>query len=169
MKKSYLLFLSAFLLAVLVACGPSEGIETATPERTEPEVEGEEIIPRPTITPVPSDEGAESLPEATEAVEEYPPPPAPAAQPEAVYPGEEESTWIILPVGIQCEGDGPYSDLDEAVLALDEAGVIVVDQTTIELAVPQACGQPTSEHFRVQILAAGLPQAENLGWHLESE
>jgi hypothetical protein len=169
MKKSYLLFLSAFLLAVLAACGPSEGLETTTPERTEPEVEGEEIIPRPTITPVTGDEGAETLPEATEASEEYPPPSAPIVQPEAVYPGEEEATWIVLPVGIQCEGDGPYSDLDEAVLALDEAGVIVVDQTTIELAVPQACGQPTSEHFRVQILAAGLPQAENLGWQLESE
>jgi hypothetical protein len=169
MKKTYLLFLTVFLLALLVACGPSQAEGTATPERSEPEVEGEEIIPRPTITPVPGDEGAESLPEATEAVEEYPPPSEPVVQPEAVYPGEEDTVWIVLPVGIQCEGDGPYSSLDEAVLALDEAGVIVVEQTTIELIVAQACGQPTSEHFRVQILAGGLPQAENLGWRLESE
>jgi hypothetical protein len=169
MRKIYLFFMSILLLTALVACGPSSSEATTTPERTEPEGEEGDVIPRPTITPVSGSEEEEPMPETTTVPEEYPPPVAPAAQPEAVYPGDEETVWILLPMGVQCEGDGPYSTLEEAVLALDEAGVIAVDQATIELPVAQACGQPSSEHFRVQILAAGLPQAESLDWHLENE
>ena len=169
MKKAYLFFLTVFLLVFLIACGPSDGGAISTPESITPEVEGGEISPRPTITPNSANDDAETLPEATDVPEEYPPSSAPIVQPEVVYPGEEEMVWIVLPVGVQCEGDGPYSDLSDAVVALDEAGVIVVDQTTVDLPVAQACGQPTSEHFRVQILAAGLSQAERLDWHVESE
>ena len=169
MKKTYLFFLSVFLPVAIVACGPSDGGAVSTPAATTPEVEGGEISPRPTITPNSANDDAETLPEATEVPEEYPPSSAPIAQPEFVYPGDEEMVWIVLPVGIQCEGDGLYSDLNEATFALDEAGVIVVDQTTVELPVAQSCGQPTSEHFRVQILAAGLPQAESLDWRLADE
>ncbi|MCB8942659.1 MAG: hypothetical protein H6658_02670 [Ardenticatenaceae bacterium] len=183
MNKSRFLMLCVFVLVLVIACGPAPDAATTVPDRTETEGEGD-VFPRPTITPVPEGEG-ESVtePEATAVPEEYPAKPEPVtqpesaypageaiAQPESAYPAEGETVWMVFPVGVQCEeGSGEYADLDEAVAALDTAGVVVVDQGTVELIVAAACGQPTSEHFRVEVLADGLEQAQGLGWEVYEE
>ena len=181
MKKLKLLVLCGFVLVVVMACGPAP--EGATPEPDRPEAEGD-VFPRVTITPIPGGEESESVPEpeATAVPNEYPPPPESVTQPESAYPADEQVTqpesaypadgtpvWIVFPVGVQCEEDsGLYANLDAAVEALDAADVIVVDQGMVEMIVASACGQPTSEHYRVQILSDGLDQAQNLGWEIDS-
>ena len=180
MKKSKLWLLCIFVLAFVIACGPAPDTATSTPDRTdqEQEVEGD-VFPRPTITPAPENEEAGSqseeaesapVPTETPAPDEYPAPVNQIVQPESAYPADGTSVWVVLPVGVQCEeNSGEYASLDEAVKALEAAGVVVTEQGTISLAVVTACGGPTSEHYHVQILAAGQQQAESLGWQLSDE
>lgn len=173
MKKSKLMLLSIFVLALVIACGPAPDTTTPTPGGAEGD-----IFPRPTITPMPEGDSLPE-PEATDAADAYPAEPDQASQPEgypagqeegiqpeSAYPGQEDTVWVVFPVGTQCEEGGEYDDLDEAIAALDVAGVTVVDQGTNELIVATACGQPTSEHYGAQILTEGLAQAEDLGWKL---
>jgi hypothetical protein len=158
---------------MLIACGPVAEDATAVPDSNESNVEdGEEVFPRPTITPVPQEDSSESViePEATAVPDDYPPQPTPVVVPEAAYPSAGgEGVWVVFPVGVQCEGDGPFADIDAAVTALDDVGVTVTNQEMVELPVATVCGQPTSEHYRVQILSGDLAEAEDLGWLADSQ
>lgn len=181
MKNLKLIIGCIFVLGWVIACGPAPDAATPTPGLTN---EGEDVFPRPTITPMPQGDESESVtqPEATAEPDDYPAPPEQATQPEgypasaeqavqpeSAYPGEDETTWVVFPVGIQCEEGSEYADLDEAIAALDVAGVTIVDQGTSELIVAAACGQPTSEHYGAEILSDGVPQAESLGWKVFNE
>jgi hypothetical protein len=77
--------------------------------------------------------------------------------------------WILRPYGEQCEDSSTYlyQDEKEAAQALEEQGVTVLDMETVGLMVCEACGCPTSEHFRLQISAQDLAAAEALGWTQE--
>jgi hypothetical protein len=96
----------------------------------------------------------------------YPAPPtfAPTDEP---YPGG--LVWIIRPVGIQCEeSTAPgYGDLREATSTLAAAGVAVAQSEMTELMVINACGSPTSAHYRVQIAAGDLQTALSMDWTQE--
>jgi len=96
----------------------------------------------------------------------YPAPPtyAPTVDP---YPGG--LVWILHPVGIQCEeSTSPgYGDLREAVSTLTAAGVAVAKSEMTELVVTDACGSPTSAHYRAQIAADDLQTALSMEWTQE--
>ena len=79
--------------------------------------------------------------------------------------------WINRPVGIQCqEGFLPgYGSLGEAVSTMRAAGVSIVAFEEVTLAVPDECGGPTAEHFRLQISAEDAAAAASMGWTLEEE
>ena len=70
---------------------------------------------------------------------------------------------LIRPAGVQCE-DPLYADMDAAVADLKSAGVKVHEVSQVELMVCQACGCPTSNHYRVRIEPLDLETALTLGW-----
>ena len=135
------------LLLGLVACGGD--VETPAPDVTEPTAYPGPA--RPTVTSIP---------------EGYPAPTEPAL-PEA-YPAGA-TVWVLRPLGEQCVDPETYeyAEVDEAVAALEAAGVEVVASETVSLVVCEACDCPTSEHFRAQIAAEDLATAETLGWYRE--
>lgn len=147
-----------FLLAACsnVAQGPTEEpseVDSVTP--TAPTVET--VTPDEEGYPAPSSE--ESSPEPA-GQEGYPPPsePLPTRDP---YPGGV--AFIEHPAGLQCE-DPIYPDLRSAEAALEEAGITIQNAEAVELVVCQACGCPTSLHYRISIDPADLDSALSLGW-----
>ncbi|HSM58273.1 MAG TPA: hypothetical protein VK879_19120 [Candidatus Sulfomarinibacteraceae bacterium] len=149
-------------LLVLAGCGaaePEPATPTVEPTATAPPAQPTEAVSEPT----PTAEAYPSAPEPTEAPDEYPAAEAPALP--TGYP-PDMMVWMERPWGTQCEDPDmyTYADLREAVTALEGAGVVVQDSEAVELAVCQACDCPTSEHFRVQISAQDMEQAEELGW-----
>ncbi|NKQ36535.1 MAG: hypothetical protein HF973_13070 [Chloroflexi bacterium] len=180
MKRFYLFFI--LLLLILAACGPAAPEATNVPAG-EPALEPvEDVFPRVTITPTavkdinlatprapetaPDDGSYPAPPTVTPYPEGYPSPP-PLAPTRDPYPAAEGSIWILRPVGIQCESPSDYPDIQAAVADLTAIGVEVNAQETIELVVTTVCGSPTSAHFRVQIDASDLANAELLGWELD--
>lgn len=185
MNKSRLLpgVVMMLMLAVVTACGGSAAQnERATPSLAPTQTPGGvlDAAPQPESTAV----------DPPTAVDE--PYPAEAAQPQppatatlrADYPVEPTATfeptpdpypngliWINRPVGIQCEdGTTPgYSNLGEAVGTMRSAGVQIVESEEVNLAVPAACGGPTSEHYRLLISVDDAPVADSMGWNLEEE
>ncbi len=180
--KKQLILISLTLLMFVVACGPAGDDEATTePERDGAVIEDSgDVMPRPTITPIPQDlEAEEAEGSESEAEEGYPPPqpeavvqpegyPVPAALPERdAYPAAEGMAWVLLPVGKQCEEEQPYRDLKHATTTLEAEGVSVNDSTTIELMVASVCGGATSEHYRAQILVTDIEKAATLGWYTD--
>lgn len=167
--KRLIFLLSVLLVMVLGACQSSAPApaETEAPPAAPTASEGTE-------TPAPA------APEATATPDEYPAqptasapesgyPPAPEeAAPSAAYP-PGEPVWIVRPLGTQCEDESTfaYASLEEAVSALEEAGVDVLSSETVDLMVCQACGCPTSEHFRVQVLGEDVQSIRSMGWQTE--
>jgi hypothetical protein len=180
-------FLSLFFILIFVGC--STGGTEPTPAPDEEPYPANDIFPRPTVTPVPDDETYPAPDEQTEELEAYPPPRTPV-EPEAYpppsdsdsdayppppptpaqesYPDPESAAtdliWVIRPVGEQCAAETDYADLQAAVADLIAIGVHVETSETIDLIVCQACGCPTSAHFRAQIPASDFSDAEQLGW-----
>jgi hypothetical protein len=118
--------------------------------------------PEPTERP----DGYPALPTATSSAQGYP---APTQQvPPTGYPADM-AVWILRPYGAQCEDSSTYlyQDVKAAAQALEEQGVSVLDMEAVGLMVCEACGCPTSEHFRLQINAQDLAAAEALGWSRE--
>ena len=116
----------------------------------------------PTATvPLPATEAYPAMPTVDA---EYP---APVALPTA-YPADME-LWMVRPLGEQCVDPETYTyaHLDEAVEALEDAGVDVLAAEETARPVCAACDCPTSEHFRVRIRAQDLAVAEDLGWFRE--
>ncbi|MGD2049877.1 MAG: hypothetical protein PVH03_10285 [Chloroflexota bacterium] len=147
-----------FLLAACsnVTQGPTEEpseVDSATP--TAPALETD--TPDEVGYPAPGSE--ESYPEPAEQ-EGYPPPSAPVPTRDP-YPGGV--AFIEHPAGLQCE-DPNYPDLRSAEAALEEAGIEIQSAEAVELVVCQACGCPTSLHYRISIDPADLNTALSLGW-----
>ena len=158
-----------FLLLAACAAQPPE------PEETPVQEEGRETA-TPTATSRP-----ESSPTTTDP---YPLPPTPTPLAEEGYPASgspptsppptaypaDMRIWVLHPQGYQCEeGDGSeFASEEEAVASLTSAGVEVFGSETVNLIVCEACGCPTSAHYRVQILRSDLPGARMLGWVEES-
>lgn len=179
MKKSIWLFMILALL--LAACGqtPDEVEETPaaateTPASALEQAPEGDVFPRATLTPPPVEE-PEADPETGSDAESYPAPPTTTPFPDDYpvptlsptldpYPAAEGSIWIIRPVGEQCAEQDDYPDLQAAISDLITVGVEVSESETVDLPVCMACGCPTSAHFRVQIDAADLSNAELLGW-----
>jgi hypothetical protein len=70
-------------------------------------------------------------------------------------------------VGEQCAEAPATPDLQTAVADMVAFGIPVVASEVIDLPVCSACGCPTSTHFRMQIDAGYLGNAETLGWAQE--
>lgn len=151
--------LATVILVAAVACGGNVE-ETAVPAPTATVPAATVTVPAATATsasyPVPS-------PEPTLQLTAYPPP-TPVPDP---YP--DGTVSILRPWGSQCEDESTftYANLDEAVDALASEGVEVLEAETVGLMVCEACGCPTSEHFRVLIQADDLATAQPLGWTQE--
>lgn len=155
-----------FLLLLLAACGPSnvQTEPTNTPSSSDTLPEGD-VMPRPTITATagPSDSYPAPTP-ANTLPEGY-------AVPEALptnnpYPGLEASdtqSVMMIAAGIQCE-DALYPTEEDAVAALEAAGIPVYESATFELPVTAVCGSPTSTHYQVVIDANNQAEAEQMGW-----
>ena len=173
------------LLLLLAACGPAAPEPAGAPTNEPAQEPVEDVLPRVTITPTAVEETGPALPSAPEAAPEDGSYPAPSAPPTATpypegypspppllptrdpYPAAEGNVWILRPVGIQCESTKDYADIQAAVADLTAIGVEVQEQETVEIPVTTVCGAPTSAHFRVQIAAADLANAELLGWELD--
>lgn len=163
--KYVTLLISLIALLLLAACGaadPAPATPDADATPTAPPADQPQVAPEDT----PTAEGYPAAPAATEQTEAYPAAEAPAEP--TGYPADM-MVWVQQPWGTQCADSETYTyaDLEEAVTALEDAGVAVQASETVELAVCQACDCPTSEHFRVQISAQDIEQAQTLGWTRE--
>lgn len=166
-------------VTLLAACTANTPAPTAVP----PEPAGD--APLATVTPPAQPEGLESgadddlifdpdegypaLATAQPVPEEYPAPTAvspPNGYDDAVA---EEFAWVLFPVGEQCAEpeESVYQDLNEAITALAAAGVPVNDSEMTDLMVCEACGCPTSAHYRVQIDGNFVATAVSMGWVVE--
>jgi hypothetical protein len=114
-----------------------------------------------TVPPAPVTPPAE--PPTEVPADGYPAPPPPPAD---AYPAANR-LWIIHPAGEQCAESLIFESLDEATTDLEEAGIIVFEAEEVGLMVCEACGCPTSQHFRAQIGANDLGRAMDLGWQEE--
>lgn len=141
----FLLLLIAFLLA---ACNGEEPVE-------------EEPAPRATPT-IEETEGGETDPAPDDGY-----PVEPTAAPGAAYPGRPAESWVIRPAGEQCAESVAYPTSDSAVADLEAGGVELLAVEETELTVCEACGCPTSAHYRVLVSSDDVPTALSLGWQLE--
>lgn len=141
MRKLVLLLLLLFTF-LMAACNGDTTEEDPTPRPT-PTVE--EIDPTP-------DDGY---------------PAEPTTAPDAGYPAETAEGWVIRPAGEQCAESLAYPTADSAVADLEAAGVEILAVEETELVVCEACGCPTSAHYRVLISGEDMPTAFSLGWQLE--
>ncbi len=146
MKKRSLLIMILFAL-LLAACNGD------APE------EEEEPIARPTpttdvVAPTPDSEA-------------YPPARPQPTAPADGYPAADAQGWVIRPVGEQCADTLAYPTSDSAVADLEAAGVEILAVEETELLVCEACGCPTSAHYRVLVSGEDLPTAYSLGWQRE--
>jgi hypothetical protein len=162
--------LTLLLFALLTtACSAALSTETRPPESTNEPTE----VPRATPTT------EIQATQATQPGVPYPglPPtaiPAPEGYPAAsqqipaddAYPDATKTVWVLHPLGVQCEGaaESKYKDEQAVAATLTAAGITVQEVTTTNLMVCQACGCPTSIHYRVQIPAIDLKKALSLGW-----
>jgi hypothetical protein len=85
------------------------------------------------------------------------------------YPADASTVWLLHPVGVQCEdtSTSKYQSEQDVKAGLTAAGFTVYDVTTTDMMVCQACGCPTSIHYRVEINEADLNKAIALGWTQE--
>lgn len=96
----------------------------------------------------------------------YPAPPdLPTAAPSR-YPAPDTAStvWLVRPQGIQCETPA-LADMKAAVATLTAQNITVLATEEVEIPQVQACGYPTSLHYRVQISTADKATAEQLGWY----
>lgn len=169
--KKWIVTLS--LLIVLAACGPAPA-PTAAPPETRPTPTSDPALR--TTTPDTGRQGNQvgypgPSPTASPFPEGYPAPPA-AAAPANPYPAitpESGTVWILRPLGEQCEDTNTYKYRNQQAARADltAVGITVYQVETVNLMVCEACGCPTSAHYRAEIAAADLPRAVNLGWREE--
>jgi hypothetical protein len=181
--KRIIWLLTTVLVITAVSCGPSSEVETPIPNEDNggglnPAPEDDSgIFPRATLTPPPISDPSqpESAPDSQDG---YPAPPVqtlpegyavptglPVLNP---YPEAIGSLiWVLKPVGEQCAEAPATPDLQTAVADMIAFGIPVEASEMTDLIVCMACGCPTSAHFRLQIDAGYLGNAEVLGWVAE--
>jgi hypothetical protein len=137
-----------------------------------------DVFPRVTLTPPPVGDPIEPevAPSSGYPIPLLPSPTPPPAgyiiptQPPVLNPYPEATgnlIWILKPVGEQCAATPATPDLQTAVAELIALGIPVAASEITDLPVCSACGCPTSTHFRMQIDAGYLGNAEVLGWFAE--
>ncbi len=184
--KRFLWLLISILWLTAVSCGPT--VEEESPTEVPPDSDGgalneapeadPDVFPRATLTPPPVGEPIE--PETASGSDTgYPaPPPAPTlpegyeipTPPASLNPYPEATgnlIWILKPVGEQCAETPTTPDLQTAVADMIAFGIPVEASEMTDLIVCEACGCPTSAHFRLQIDSGYLGNAEVLGWFEE--
>jgi hypothetical protein len=166
---SCLSFIALLLLASCASATDATPTSVPVPEDTvEPAPAATATVPTP--DPEPDDTSGYPPPGETDA---YPAPPdqagypAPPSPPPAPDPYPSGIVWIVRAAGEQCEDSLRFVDLASAVASLEENGITVNEAEGVELMVCQACGCPTSEHYRLQIDPVDLDQAMRLGWFRE--
>lgn len=122
---------------------------------------GDEVEDEPTPRPTPTIEEADPTPDN----DGYPAPPTQPAS--GGYPVEAAEGWVIRPAGEQCADNLAYPSADSAVADLEAAGVTVLAVEETELVVCEACGCPTSTHYRALIAGEDMVTAFSLGWQRE--
>ena len=148
-RKHSLLIIFLLFALLLAACNGNGGVEEAEP------------TPRPTPT---TGETAPPTPE-----EGYPA--QPTDPPVSGYPVEEVGAegWVVRPAGEQCAESLAYPSAESATADLEAAGITILAVEETELLVCEACGCPTSAHYRVLVSAEDLPTALSLGWQHEPQ
>jgi hypothetical protein len=147
------LLLIPLLLIFLAAC--SGGVETTPTAPAGIETQAPGLVPAAT----------NEAPAATATPEGYPGVVIPEAPVNSAYPADAEF-WLVRAAGLQCE-DPAYPDLESAVAALEDAGVAILESEATTLAVCEACGCPTPEHYRIRVLGSEVNKALPLGWAIE--
>jgi hypothetical protein len=144
-------FVTLLLLLLVAACSPAAE-PTPTPLPT---------FPPPAETDTP-ESGYPAPAQATMPPEAYPAE-APTPLPEPTGYPDDARVWLVKPAGAQCQ---EYTvDLRDAVAALRDAGVEVINSQVVNLLVCEACDVcPSSEHYRVLVDAGQRAAAEALGW-----
>lgn len=166
MKRMYPVLMLFLMLFSLVACGPEQ--PTSTQPITAPA--GNDISPRPTVTPI-ADRGVEGYPvlAVTAVSSGYPAIDYTSLPTRNPYPAPGEYIWLSVPMGEQCAESITYPTVQDAILLLNSEGIAVFDQRIEELMVCTACGCPTSTHYAMQVLATDQAAAEKIGWQLSEE
>ena len=182
-RTIWFLLFTAVVWGTAVSCSPTVEDDSPAPVdendggalEAAPETD-DAVFPRPTLTPVPLPLDGAGEPDD---VEGYPAAPAPTPFPEgyvapptipALNPYPEASgtlVWVIKPVGEQCAETPTTPDLQTAVADMVAFGIPVEASEMTNLPVCMSCGCPTSAHFRLQIDAGYLGNAEVLGWFAE--
>lgn len=170
--KRTILALALFTLIIFTACSGTDSEEpTARPDSSNPPLESVDIV----TEPAPELPAATATPEAyevlqpTAAVGAYPAGPDSDGDSNLpAYPATG-TIWVIRPLGQQCQPDAEfeYANVEEAIMALDEAGIQVYLGDVVFRPACESCDCPTSEHFRVRIDESNLEQARLLGWEVE--
>lgn len=161
--KKFALFAFLILILILASCTGSD-VGEPTKEKKETKDESAPALPTLDTSLVSPGYPEPIIPEATpvpQIPEGYPALPVFTPTP-YIYP-EDMVFWMLHPAGFQCESP-LYETLDQAVSALNADGVTVDSSEVINLMVCQACGCPTSEHYRVSIQAGDYEAAVALGW-----
>ncbi len=165
--KKYLLLTCLIVAMIISSCsGDTEEVPTNEPEpsSTEPAPALLTVVPRILEPGYPGPEAPDAYPGPADD-NGYPAPPL--ASPTADSYPRGTLFWMLHSAGLQCEEPLLYPELDDAVSALEDKGVTVLESEEVSLAVCQACSCPTSKHYRVQIDANDLISATALGWNRE--
>lgn len=172
MKKfSIFFFLFATIAFSVTACGASiptttrPANENDSSNQARPSPTSENHTAESTALPMPYPgvpATAVSNPEGYPAAQEI----YPTIDP---YPADANTVWLVHPVGVQCEdaSTSKYQSEQDVKAGLTAAGIPVYSVTTTDLMVCQACGCPTSIHYRVEINETNLDKAIALGWTAE--
>lgn len=164
--KQTLLLITLSVVFLLAACGPSNVETDPTEPALQPADSEPDVIPRATITATAVPDGYPAAPTQVPLPEGYAMPEAlPAYDPyPGIDPAGENEAWMIIPSGEQCAESITYPTEQDAVAALEAAGVEVLESKTMEMMVTTACGSPTSTHYLVLIDQAKMQDAMTLGW-----
>ncbi|MDX1617008.1 MAG: hypothetical protein R3300_22065 [Candidatus Promineifilaceae bacterium] len=139
--------LVTIMLLALMTVAACDTVDEADVSPTAAPLEEATVAPPPT----------ESYP-APEMTEAYPPPPP---TPDLGYP--DDQVWVVAPAGEQCE-EPQYETAEDVTSSLEADGVEVFAVEEEGRVVCEACGCPTSLHFRARIAIEDLSQAQSLGW-----
>jgi hypothetical protein len=162
-KKSTILFVFILILLLSACGGASEEEPTSESDSaTEEAAPALPTVDSPLIEPgYPGPEEPVGYP-GPQGEPGYPAPPVSTPAPSS-YPAGT-TFWMLHSAGLQCEQPLTYPELADALAALENRGVTVIKSEATGMMVCEACGCPTSEHYRVEIDATDLQAAIALGW-----
>ena len=175
MKRTVLLIILLLFLAAACSADDTENVNDALEDEriSDPALEPvltqefDELpataVAEPTETPVP-DEYTSLAP--TAAPDSYPADEGDAGPPP--YPADS-SIWVIRPLGTQCTDSSTYEykTIEEAQMALEDAGINVYLAELTLRGVCESCECATAEHYRARIDESNFDAAQAMGWERE--